>query len=215
MFKLTYSCKQCGKEFESSKSLGAHKSHCLKSQNRKNKRLNTLKLVEGAFTERWSILVNNGKLYPTYEISTWARVRNVKTQNILKPQFDRAGYAEYWISDKDVKTGVKVLLAHRLVAQAFLDNPDNKSFVNHQDGNKANCTLENLVWSTPKENAIHAHDVLNCNIGRVYVLCIETGEVFNSKSAAAKFAGVTSDGINYALLYNMPTGGYHFELREV
>jgi plasmid maintenance system antidote protein VapI len=50
----------------------------------------------------------------------------------------------------------KSFFVHRIVAQAFIDNIDNKEYINHKDGNRTNNNIDNLEWVTPKENTEHA-----------------------------------------------------------
>lgn len=71
----------------------------------------------------------------------------------------RAG-SKYKIINFMTEDGQKrTFRVHRLVATAFLPNPQNKKEVNHIDGNKENNSLENLEWSTRQENAQHAVDI--------------------------------------------------------
>lgn len=61
------------------------------------------------------------------------------------------------------KEGRKEFSIHRLVAEYFVDNPENKPWVNHKDGNKHNNSFENLEWCTPRENEMHSIHVLKRN----------------------------------------------------
>ncbi|MBQ7704580.1 MAG: HNH endonuclease [Selenomonadaceae bacterium] len=86
-----------------------------------------------------------------YQISTKARVKSFHKGKvkILKQGFSRGGYSSVSLH-KDGKA--KTHLVHRLVAKAFIPNPENKPIVDHIDCNRANACVDNLRWVTQKEN---------------------------------------------------------------
>lgn len=84
-----------------------------------------------------------------YKISNLGRFYNLLTNYKSKGAIDNTGYRRVHLNNKSC-------LLHRLVAEAFIPNPQNKSQVNHIDGNKLNNNVDNLEWCTPKENMVHA-----------------------------------------------------------
>ena len=86
------------------------------------------------------------------------KVRNnkgymVTKDKILKNQINNKGYKLIMLS---FERNREVILVHRLVASAFIDNPNNLSCVNHIDSNPLNNKVDNLEWVTYKENIQHA-----------------------------------------------------------
>jgi hypothetical protein len=76
-----------------------------------------------------------------------------KPERIMKPCTTKSGYKQVNLQ-KNKKTYGK--LVHRLVAEAFIENKNNKKCINHIDGDKLNNRVDNLEWCTYKENAKHA-----------------------------------------------------------
>lgn len=94
-----------------------------------------------------------------YEVSNRGNVRSIyrgRNTGRLLVQSINNGYPFVTLSNGKSLTRT----VHRLVAEAFLSNPDNKPTVNHKDGNRSNNSLENLEWATRSEQQIHAFHVL-------------------------------------------------------
>ena len=95
--------------------------------------------------------------YPNYEVSTFGNVRNKRTLRVLKPFYNNK--RKYLLVDLGKKIQV-----HRLVALAFIDNPDNLPQIDHIDYDPSNNNINNLRWISPKDNCDRRKRVVGASI---------------------------------------------------
>lgn len=148
---------------------------------------------------KWEVVAVN----PNYEVSDLGEVRNIKTGRILKQKL-RNGYLAVNLSNDGKVTTYNV---HRLVAEAFLDNPDNKPQINHKDEIKINPALSNLEYVTPQENIKYsrANQVIGKDIHGNIVL------EFDSLAEAGRH-GYFSNYIKRSFMYHLPYKGVYFTI---
>lgn len=152
--------------------------------------------------------------YKNYKVSNFGNVINTTTGKILKGQNNGRGYLFVSLYDENHKC--KQIMIHRLVAKAFIQNPNNLPQVNHIDECKHNNCVENLEWITSVDNINHGtHNVrvgLNNPLRRPIYSVTQYGEVTYFDSArdaenyyAKKNLDVHVSGISQALTGKIDT----------
>ena len=125
-----------------------------------------------------------------YSVSTEGEVRKDTTNYILS----QSSQQDYKFVGLIINGKQKRMRVHRMVALTFIDNPDNKPYVNHINGNRSDNNVENLEWVTPSENTQHAVNTGLFKSGRAravvqYNLNGEQMATFESASEAARQTG--------------------------
>jgi hypothetical protein len=142
--------------------------------------------------------------------------------HILSQKVNKYGYVEVTLA----KNGkMKTYLMHRLIAKAFIPNPNNYPEVNHKNGIKTDNRIENLEWCTVSQNTLHAfkNNLSDCQIKSMGALAkvnertmyskvvVSKGldaREFSSVKEAAAFVGTSVDNITRAIRKNQRTKGY-------
>lgn len=171
--------------------------------------------------EIWKPIQNTNKLY---EVSNFGNIRSLKFGKIKNLKLSINGR-------KYVCVGIfgKIKNVHRIVLETFKPVSNMKNLVvNHIDGNKTNNNLNNLEWCTQKYNIFHSkligkhycftdEDRENSKNNRLSairkkVICIETNEIFESITAAAKAKNTYVQNICHCCNKKINSaGGYHWE----
>ena len=158
-----------------------------------------------------------------YEVSDDGRVRSLDRVvknfgnfrrclkgNEMKLSIAKSGY--YVVNLRKERT-TKVFTVHTLVAQAFIDNPNNYPTVNHKDGNKLNNTVDNLEWVSYGENNIHAikHNLRKPRGVQISQFDLSGNKiaVFRSVAEASRKTNISRESISLCVNhYTHSAGGY-------
>ncbi len=160
-------------------------------------------LFKKIMEELWKSISN----YENYKVSNYGRVKNVKNgkEKILKSQLTPNGYQIVGLS---LNSKAITKTVHRLVAQSFIENYEEKETVNHINGIKTDNRVENLEWCTKSENTKHAFKNLHIITNGIKTRKISINEIDkiknlyflgNTQKEISKIYGVHQSTISYLL----------------
>jgi hypothetical protein len=148
-----------------------------------------------------------------YQISNFGKIKSlprvlenrIKKETILKLIINNHGYVACGLT---INNKHKRFLVHRLIAEAFIENTQNKPFINHINGIKDDNRIENLEWVTHSENVKHAYDIgiKKSKSGKNHyaakiVLNLENGIFYDTLKEAAFYNNINYTTLKSALFF--------------
>lgn len=167
--------------------------------------------IPNHFKPKFKTMIEEWKDIPSYpgmyEVSNLGRVR--RNGKILKPIKDRYGYLLVNLYKNGI---VRKFLVHRLVALAFLPNPQNLPQVNHKDENKTNNCLDNLEWCDSKYNNNYGTRLkkVSLSLSKPILQFSKTGEFireYESGVEAERITGIYQESISMCCSGNRSSAG--------
>lgn len=166
--------------------------------------------------------------YPHYKASDDGRIWSEYSHKFLvsSPQFD-SGYTSVELFENGKS---KRIMVHRLVAMAFIPNPNNYPVINHKNEVRNDNRVSNLEWCTQKYNVNYGSCIEKRKRNHVYTkenlnkfqqagaravskktICVETGDTYESAKAASVATGIHHTNIVRAVKRGIRAGGYHWQ----
>lgn len=146
-----------------------------------------------------------------YAITSCGKVWSYRRQKFMSPADNGHGYLFVTLRKDGTNKHFKV---HRLVAEAYIPNPEGKEIVNHKDEVRNHNWVGNLEWATAKENQNYSSNKRGPKVFSK-IRCVETGEIYENCADAARAIGIHRYGINNVINGKQKTaGGYHWERVE-
>lgn len=148
--------------------------------------------------------------FPGYFITEEGQVWSNYSNKFLQPTVNSRGYLTVTL------TGHQNKCIHRLVAEAFLPNPNGLLYVNHKDENKINNSVTNLEWCSAQYNRNYGQASKLCAIKRGYpVICLETQQTYYGIKEASRQTGIDASAISKVCRNKQKTaGGFHWQYVE-
>lgn len=139
-----------------------------------------------------------------YQVSNLGRIKTLKkqvgrkgTEKLMTPYMEWNGYSRVALY-KDKKP--KQFIVHRLVAEAFIPNPEGKPVVDHINGDRTDNRVENLRWCTHSENSQNSLRIKNNGNYKTIVIKDNKGNIFKSYREAAREYGIAPNTVKNDVL---------------